>query len=85
MLCLQQALVPEATNATGAVQGCSALSTKAFASHAKCYVDSGFCKLGVRDWLVIVETVGINNLIMSSDGIKAALQAIGDCIAIWGR
>jgi len=85
MLCLQQALVPEATNATGAVTGCSALATKAFASHAKCYVDSGVCKLGVRDWLLIVEIVGINSVIMSSDGIKAAMQAIADCVAIWGR
>jgi hypothetical protein len=36
MLCLQTALVPEATGAANAVVGCSALYTLAFSTHAMC-------------------------------------------------
>lgn len=84
MLCLQQALIPEATGAADAVQGCAALSTKAFGTHAECYVQSGLCGLGVSDWLIIIETVGITNLFASANEAQATFQAIKDCIMIWG-
>jgi hypothetical protein len=83
MLCLQEALVPEATSAADAVQGCAALSTKAFGTHATCYVQSGLCSLSVGDWLVIIETVGITNLVANTAEITATVRAIQDCIAIW--
>lgn len=80
MLCLQKALVPEATGAKTAVHGCDALSHKAFSTHANCYVDSGLCLLGPADWLAIIETVGLKELVSSCDAIKQTLITAGKCI-----
>jgi hypothetical protein len=85
MRCLQTALIPEATGATGAVAGCDALRDKAFGTHAKCYVASGLCTLSVRDWRVIVRTVGVGNLVSSGDAVKATLGAAGDCLGIYAK
>jgi hypothetical protein len=85
MLCLQSALIPEATGGPGAVTGCDALRDKAFGTHAKCYVASGLCTLPVRDWGVIVKTIGIGNLVSSGDAVKATLAAAGDCLGIYAK
>ncbi|KAJ7212452.1 hypothetical protein C8J57DRAFT_1141464 [Mycena rebaudengoi] len=93
MLCLQNALVPEATGAPGAEATCEDLKTKAFATHAGCYVDSGLCSLPLKDWeKVSVEIVGPGTLVESLDALKATasvglkcakffLEVVGD--AIW--
>ncbi|KAJ7488339.1 hypothetical protein FB451DRAFT_1227046 [Mycena latifolia] len=93
MLCLQNALVPEATGAVGAAATCEDLKTKAFATHAGCYVDSGLCDLPLSDMeKVSFEIVGPGTLVDSVDALKATasvalkcteffLSAFGD--AIW--
>ena len=83
MLCLQKSLIPEATQSTSAVKSCSALSTKAFSSHADCYVGSGLCTLSPKDWLVIVETVGFAELFSSFEAIKETLITAGKCIEFY--
>lgn len=93
MLCLQNALVADATGAAGASSTCEDLKTKAFATHANCYVDSGLCDLPVGDLKKIsVDIVGPGTLVENTDAIKATgsvglkctkffLEAIGD--ALW--
>ncbi|KAJ6469158.1 hypothetical protein C8R47DRAFT_1055488 [Mycena vitilis] len=80
MLCLQRALVPEATGAPGASATCGDLKTKAFASHADCYVDSGLCSLPISDWeKVSVEIVGPGTLVESFDALKATTSVGLQC------
>jgi hypothetical protein len=79
MLCLQKALVPEATGAPNAVNGCDALKDKAFGTHAKCYVDNGLCFLPPTDWLVILRTLGFKTMFASLDAVKATFGASGEC------
>jgi len=62
MQCLQKTLVPEATG-SGAGVTCDSIEKKAFASHRRCYVDSGFRRLPSTDWLAIVHIVGIDTLV----------------------
>jgi hypothetical protein len=80
MLCLQKALVPEATGAAGAVTTCADLKTKAFATHADCYVDSGLCSLPISDWeKVAVDIVGPGTLVESFDALKATASVGVQC------
>ncbi|KAJ7616274.1 hypothetical protein DFH06DRAFT_1483798 [Mycena polygramma] len=80
MLCLQRALVPEATGAPGASATCGNLKTKAFATHADCYVDSGLCSLPISDWeKVSVEIVGPGTLVESFDALKATASVGLQC------
>ncbi|KAF7342192.1 hypothetical protein MVEN_01807100 [Mycena venus] len=80
MLCLQNALVPEATGAPGAAATCADLKTKAFATHADCYVDSGLCSLPITDWeKVSVEIVGPGTLVESFDALKATASVGLQC------
>ena len=76
MLCLQTALVPYATTETTT---CPALKDTAFASHPDCYVNSGVCTLGPKDWEVIITTVSLKDLFGGIDNLKAVLQTLGDC------
>ncbi|KAF5379449.1 hypothetical protein D9615_006576 [Tricholomella constricta] len=78
MQCLQNELVPEATATTGVT--CRSLEKKAFASHAKCYVESGLCTLPPSDWLAIVEIVEIKTLFESKNSFLATLNAGKGCI-----
>jgi hypothetical protein len=73
MLCLQRALVPEATGAANAVIGCDALWTLAISTHAMCYVDSGLCILPPSDWVVIDKTVTIPVLFENTDARQSTL------------
>lgn len=80
MLCLQRALVPEAIGAPGAVTTCADLKTKAFATHADCYVQSGLCSLPISDWeKVSVDIVGPGTLVESFDALKATFSVGLQC------
>ena len=57
MKCLQDALIPEAAGAVGAVQTCEELNNEAFNFHAPCYLKNGLCALPPSDWEVIVSVV----------------------------
>ena len=62
MQCLQRTLVLEATGSVAGVT-CDSIEKKAFASHARCYVDNGLYGLPWTDWLAIVHIVGIDTLV----------------------
>lgn len=53
MHCLQSALV----NVIQRGSTCDQVSVAAFASHAPCYLQNGFCALPVMDWVEIAMTV----------------------------
>ncbi|KAF9016318.1 hypothetical protein BDZ89DRAFT_408299 [Hymenopellis radicata] len=76
MFCLQTALQPFGSSAT---VDCEELSGSAFASHAKCYVDTGFCTLPPSDWLKVVEIVGLKTL-LEKETILAELETAGQCL-----
>ena len=82
MLCLQTALIPEATGAPSAVRGCDALKNKAFSNHTNCYVESGLCQLPPTDWWVISQTVGFWELVSSwQQSIPTAVNCLS--FIIW--
>ena len=77
MHCLQSSLVPDAIDSNATT--CSALETKAFGTHAGCYVSNGLCSLGILNWEAIIEIVDIKTLFASWDALKATVEAAGDC------
>ncbi|KIM39491.1 hypothetical protein M413DRAFT_192033 [Hebeloma cylindrosporum] len=87
MECLQRALVPEATEPIGTeVKGgslCDKLRSKAFDSHAECYIQSGVCTLAVKDWLEIIEIIDLKTLFGSWEALKEALQAATGCLELY--
>ncbi|KAF7366277.1 hypothetical protein MSAN_00883900 [Mycena sanguinolenta] len=86
MLCLQRALVPEATGAPGAAATCADLKTKAFATHADCYVQSGLCSLPITDWEKIAfEIVGPGTLVDSFDALKATASVGVQCTEFFAK
>lgn len=83
MKCLQDTLIPEATGEVGAVRTCEELNTKAFNSHASCYLKNGLCALSPSDWVVIVDTVSFQTLFSSWDAVKETLEAAAGCSAFY--
>ncbi|KAG5634686.1 hypothetical protein H0H81_001098 [Sphagnurus paluster] len=79
MQCLQRELIPEATG-TAASATCASIQKKAFLSHARCYVDSGLCKLPPTDWVSIVQIVEIPTLFKNIDSFAATLNAAKGCL-----
>lgn len=58
---------------------CASFGAAAFASHAKCYVDSGVCGLGCSDVVWIAATV--NTDLFSLESFRQILQTAGGCFA----
>ncbi|KAJ6449785.1 hypothetical protein C8R45DRAFT_123700 [Mycena sanguinolenta] len=86
MLCLQRALVPEATGAPGAAATCADVETKAFGTHADCYVQNGLCSLPISDWNAIVfDIVGPGTLVDSIDALKATASAGLQCTEFFAK
>ncbi|KAH7090311.1 hypothetical protein FB567DRAFT_519553 [Paraphoma chrysanthemicola] len=69
MSCLQQFLSPLIRNCD---ETCSSISTKAFASHPKCYTDNGFCSLGCGDILVLLAVVNKDLLVSATQIVDTA-------------
>jgi hypothetical protein len=59
MGCLQTSLI----SVVGCDSTCASIRTAAFASHADCYVNAGFCSLSLCDLVVVVHTVGVKQLL----------------------
>ncbi|KAE8323131.1 hypothetical protein BDV39DRAFT_209087 [Aspergillus sergii] len=57
MLCLQEQLVPLLPESANQEKDCHQLERYAMATHANCFVQSGVCSLGLKDWEVIVEII----------------------------
>jgi len=83
MKCLQDTLIPEATGEVGAVKTCEELNTKAFNSHAPCYLKNGLCALPPSDWVVIVDIVSFQTLFSSWEAVKETLEAAAGCSAFY--
>lgn len=80
MLCLQRALVPEATTVQST---CARVKAKAFDSHDVCYVNNGLCSLAPSDWLAILKIVDIKDLFGSWAAIKETLQSSAGCASFY--
>ena len=75
MLCLQNELVPYAQTKTS----CGTIKNEAFNSHVTCYVNSGFCKLPLKDKAII----SVKNLwvtVTTEAGAKQAIETLFSCI-----
>ena len=83
MLCLQNALVPEALGQSSAVQGCQNLWDYAFSTHAGCYLQSGICLLPPNDWFIIVQTIGVENLVTNFQALIQAVETAVACLAFY--
>ena len=81
MQCLQKALVSEATGTVNTT--CQKLAEKAFASHPRCYLSSGLCKLPVSDWLEIVKVVQLKTLFQNWDAFKGTVEAAEGCLEFY--
>jgi len=87
MECLQLALVPDAVGPQEVEEHggspCDVLRRKAFDSHARCYIESGVCALGLEDWMQIVEIVDLKTLFGSWEALKEALEAATGCLKMY--
>lgn len=79
LLCLQEKLVPFVDGSMSKNVTCDELEKYAFSTHPYCYVDSGFCKLSVKDWEAVVQIVGLETLVKSWDIFKATVEVADDC------
>ncbi len=81
MACLQRFLVAgPLTRQCGLT--CDALRTAAFGSHPACYVDSGVCALPAADWVQLVLTIGVRDVLML-DTLRQAVATGGQCLGRW--
>jgi hypothetical protein len=78
MSCLQIALVPVVTSVCDTDTACQAIQSAAFASHAKCYVDSGFCSLPASDFVAVITTVGGD--LANLDALKQIGSTLEGCV-----
>jgi len=92
MQCLQVALVPDAVEMEKEVrergvwvrgeEKCEALKKKAFDSHSECYVGTGMCDLGWRDWGAIASVVKWK-LFATAEARKEVGEVLGTCVRRW--
>ena len=54
---VRQCLVTELEWDTDDQSTCQEIERIGIDSHARCYVENGFCELGIRDWFAIVHTI----------------------------
>ena len=81
MACLQGALIDVASRTSS----CESIKQTAFKSHVKCYVDNGFCDLGLEDQVKISETV-IWDVLTSVEGINQSASTLSECLRKkWGQ
>ena len=80
MHCLQTVLIPDAIETNGTT--CTALRSKAFETHAACYVNNGVCGLPFTDWLAVVEIVKLKTLFQSWDAFKATMKVGIGCVLV---
>ena len=89
MECLQRLLVPEATGpeemGKQGTSPCDELRKKAFESHAECYVQNGVCTLSVKDWIEIVEVVGLKTLFGNWEALKEVLKTVAGCLELYAK
>jgi hypothetical protein len=87
MECLQLTLVPDAIGSQEVEEhggsACDVLRRKAFDSHARCYIESGVCALGLKDWTKIVEIIDLKTLFGSWEALKEALEAATGCLKMY--
>lgn len=78
MLCLQQALVPDALSGQAT---CASIWSDAFASHAPCYVSSGVCSIP-QDWALIFKLVG-PSFFGGPDALLQVLETAAGCFELY--
>ncbi|KAF9267522.1 hypothetical protein L218DRAFT_822519, partial [Marasmius fiardii PR-910] len=88
MLCLQTALIPELqvavpSSESGRLEVCNELKDTAFDSHPRCYISSGVCELTIKDWVTILQVVGLKTLFANRDAVEQSLRTVRGCVDIY--
>ena len=78
MHCLQTALVPLLEDE---VKDCDAIRRFAISSHAQCYLESGWCKLEMQDWLTVLHIIGLKKLFESWNALETGLKTLSGCLS----
>ncbi|KND04330.1 uncharacterized protein SPPG_00060 [Spizellomyces punctatus DAOM BR117] len=81
MSCLQHSLVPKLpNNSTNSPKpmSCSELKSFAYGTHPNCYLSAGVCTLAPKDWIVLLEVIGIQEL-FTIETIEQALAVAKGC------
>lgn len=79
MLCLQQKLFPLVNESMGDIS-CEELKHYAYSTHPGCYIETGFCGLGLSDWVAVVRILQLRTVFGSWDAVKDAIKTIGGCM-----
>ncbi|KAE8150501.1 hypothetical protein BDV25DRAFT_154199 [Aspergillus avenaceus] len=80
MLCLQEKLVPYASGSANVT--CDELRDYAVGTHAKCYIENGWCRLPVSDWALVVSFV-LPAFLGDPQNVKSALETSQGCAALY--
>lgn len=81
MLCLQQKLVPLVNGSMENIS-CEELKHYAYSTHPECYVETGFCGLGVRDWMAVVRILKLRTVFGSWDAVNDVIETVGACLGV---
>ncbi|KAL6792869.1 hypothetical protein J3E68DRAFT_437786 [Trichoderma sp. SZMC 28012] len=73
--CLQRNLVPVVASSDAT---CKSISDAAFASHAPCYVENGFCGLECKDYVALTTLLGED--LFNKDAIEFMYHSTSGCI-----
>lgn len=79
MLCLQKRLVPLVDGSMEDIS-CDELRHYAYSTHPGCYVATGFCELGLKDWVATVRILELRNIFGSWDSFKDVIATVGSCL-----
>ncbi|TPX69593.1 hypothetical protein SpCBS45565_g02314 [Spizellomyces sp. 'palustris'] len=81
MSCLQESLVPKLPNnstSSPKPMSCSELKSFAYSTHPNCYLSAGVCTLHPKDWIVLLNSIGIQEL-FTIETIEQALAVAKGC------
>lgn len=74
MMCLQAALRP----VVNCDSTCANIKSTAFASHASCYIQNGFCGLTCLDYWAVVWTVGGD--LLTKEAVPQVIETAEGCL-----
>ena len=72
-----------AINSDESTTTCAALMHNAYQSHISCYLDDGFCELGVHNWEAIIEVVELKSLFENWDAFTSSVKTLAGCGKLW--
>jgi hypothetical protein len=76
LVCLQQELRSGITATTD----CDTVEDFAIGTHVDCYIDNGFCRLGVKNWAVIASNFRVVDIVAY---VPSGVSMLFRCGAEW--